>query len=83
MMRRISIAVFSAGWIGPLWLSAETLRQYLEVDLIPRWHGHTPPLNSFPFVHFSRQTFTLSCLWLAMVVFHWAWRWSRNPATHP
>jgi hypothetical protein len=77
MFRRLLIAAFSMGWIAPFWLSGDFLFQYLRVDLIPHWHGHTPPLNSFPYLHFSHQSFTTGCIWLAAVVFFWAWRWSK------
>ena len=82
MLRRVLIAVFSTGWVAPFWASGDFLFQYLQVDLIPLWEGDTRPLASFPYLHFSSQAFTIGCLWLAAVVFFWAWRWSK-PQTRP
>jgi hypothetical protein len=72
-MRRILIAILSAGWLLPLWLSAFTMFQYLSEEVWPRLAGRQP-INSFPFVEFSSQAFTVACVWLALVIVFWAWR---------
>jgi hypothetical protein len=82
MLLRILVAIFSTGWIAPFWASGHFLFEYLQVDLIPHWHGHIPPLASFPYLHFSSLAFTAGCLWLAAVVFFWALRWSK-PQVRP
>lgn len=73
LIRRILIAIFSAGWLLPLWLSVDTMFDYLRAEVVPRLFGQNP-INSFPFVHFSQQSFTVACIWLAAAVFFWAWR---------
>jgi hypothetical protein len=83
IMRRLLIATFTAGWVLPLWVSADTLFDHLRGEVLPRLHGQDPT-NSFPFVHFSQQSFTVGCVWLAAVVFFWAWRLAdfRRDKTH-
>jgi hypothetical protein len=75
-MLRILIAMFSAGWLLPLWLSANSMFTFFNVELWPRLRGENP-LNSFPFVHFSERAFTVSCVWLAAVIVFWTWRLGR------
>ena len=72
-MRRLLIATFTTGWLLPMWLSAHVMFDYLDAEVLPRLHGQHPN-NSFPFVHFSEQCFTVGCVWLAAVVFFWAYR---------
>jgi hypothetical protein len=72
-MKRILIAIFSAGWLLPLWVSASAMFQFLSAEVWPRLAGQQP-LNSFPFLHFSSQAFTVACIWLASVIIFWAWR---------
>ena len=74
-MRRIAIAIFSTGWLLPIWLSGQSVFTFLEAEVWPRLRGQTP-VNSFPFLHFGLQAFTVGMLWLAAVVFFWAWRLS-------
>jgi len=73
-MRRILIALFSAGWLVPLWISADSMFTFFNSELWPRLRGGNP-LNSFPFIQFSEQAFTIACVWLAAVITFWAWRW--------
>ena len=73
LIRRILIAIFSAGWLLPLWLSVATMFDYLRAEVVPRLFGQNP-VNSFPFVQFSQLFFTVACIWLAAAVFFWAWR---------
>jgi hypothetical protein len=75
IMRRLLIAAFSTGWLLPMWISAQSLYTFLDAEVWPRLRGQEP-LNSFPFVHFSLQAFTVAVVWLAAVVFFWAWRLS-------
>ena len=56
-MKRILIAIFLAGWLLPLWVSASVLFQFLESEVLPRLAGEQP-VNSFPFVEFSESAFT-------------------------
>jgi hypothetical protein len=76
MVARFFIALFSAGWIFPLWLSVDFFSHYLAFDFIPLSRGEAGP-DSFPFVNFGENAFTVSSIWLAMVILFWAWRLSR------
>ncbi len=72
-MRRIIIATFSTGWLLPMWLSGLSVFTFLDAEVWPRLRGETPG-NSFPFLDFGLQAFTVGVLWLAAVLFFWAWR---------
>jgi hypothetical protein len=72
-MKRILIAILSAGWLLPFWVSASTMFQFLNAEVVPRLAGQQP-INSFPFVQFSLQAFSIACVWLALVIVFWAWR---------
>jgi hypothetical protein len=74
-MRRILIGAFSTGWLLPMWLSAQSMFTFFDAEVWPRLRGQSPG-NSFPFVQFSYQAFTVGIVWLAAVVFFWAWRLS-------
>lgn len=56
-----------------MWISAQLLFNFLSVEIWPLLRGDHP-LNSFPFVHFSFIAFTVGTIWLATVIFFWAWR---------
>ena len=74
-MLRALVAIFSAGWIIPLCVSASSMFTFFSQEVLPRLRGEHP-LNSFPFVHFSEQAFMVACIWLAAVILFWSWRWS-------
>ena len=74
-MRRLLITLFSAGWLIPFWISAHSMFAFLNAELWPRLRGEHP-LNSFPFIQFSEQAFTIALVWLAAVIAFWAWRLS-------
>lgn len=74
-MRRLLIPLFSASWLFPVWISAQLFFKFLSLEIEPRLAG-AHPLNSFPFLHFSFIAFTVGAVWLAAVIFFWAWRWS-------
>ena len=80
-IRRVLITIFSAGWLLPLWLSADTMFDYLGVEVVPRLFGQDPMINSFPFLGFSQQSFTVAFIWLAAAVFFWAWRLAESGKT--
>ena len=65
-LRRVLIAVLSAGWIFPLFLAVGNLTGFV---VLPH-HG----ITSFPVVDFMGQWFGLALLWLGAVVVFWAWR---------
>jgi len=81
-MKRILIAVFSAGWLLPLGVSASVMFQFLSAEVLPRLAGQQP-VNSFPFVQFSAQTFTGACIWLGAVIIFWTWRASAATFSPP
>ena len=75
-MVRFLIAVFSAGWLLPMWMSARSLFTWLGEDA-PLLFRNEVPRNSFPFKEFSLQAFTVGCIWLAAVILFWSWRLTR------
>jgi hypothetical protein len=72
-MKRILIFILSVGWLLPLWVSGFIMFQFLSGEVMPRLAGRNP-INSFPFIHFSAQAFTIACVWLAFAIVFWAWR---------
>ena len=76
-MKRILIGLFSAGWIFPMGLAVHTYLDFMRVEVGPRLVGEQP-VNSFPFLHFCQQTFTIGWVWLAAVILFWTWRVSKK-----
>ena len=66
------VAVFSAGWIAPLWLGIDTYLTFWEIEAWPLIAGKQPG-NSFQFISFARDCFTWSLVWLAAVVVFWSY----------
>lgn len=69
--------LFSIGWLLPIWISVNSLISFLGSELYPLLLGEKP-LNSFPFLGFSFQSFTIGCLWLAAVLIFWIVRMERS-----
>ena len=80
MLRRLLIALFSTGWLAPLWISADSMFAFFNGELWPRLRGEHP-LNSFPFIQFSERASTIAFVWLAAVIAFWAWRSSEDNKT--
>lgn len=80
LIRRTLITIFSAGWLLPLWLSVDTVFGYLQAEVDPRLRGEKP-VNSFPFLSFSEDCFTVALFWSATVVLFWAWRFAESGKT--
>jgi hypothetical protein len=72
---RLLIAVFSTGWLLPMWVSGSCLFGFLHGEAWPLLLGQHPQ-NSLDVLRLSEQVFTVGCVWLAAVVFFWAWRLS-------
>ena len=68
----ILVAIFSAGWLFPLWLGVETYLSFWRVEGWPRLLGENPG-NSFTFFPFASSCFQLAFLWLGLVVTFWAY----------
>lgn len=68
--------LFSVGWIVPIWASVNTLFSFLGSEIYPLLLGKKP-LNSFPFLDYSFQAFTIGCLWLSAVLIFWIVRFER------
>ncbi len=81
-MKRILIAIVSAGWLLPLWMSASVMFQFLSAEVLPRLAGQGP-INTFPYVQFSEQAFTAASIWLGAVIMYWAWRASKGGSLAP
>jgi hypothetical protein len=69
--KQIILLVASTGWIIPLFLGVDTIITFLRVEVYPRLLGQ-PPLNSFPFLDFSRRIIYFGFGWLAVVVSYWS-----------
>ena len=74
-MRRLAIALFSSAWLLPMWLAGQSVFTFLDAEVWPRLRGQMPG-NSFPFLDFGLQAFTVGTIWLAAVVFYWTWKLS-------
>ena len=81
-MRRVLIAAFTIGWLLPMWAAGSTVLEFLEVEAWPLWRGDRPA-NSFPFLRFASQAFTIGAVWLAAVMAWWAWRLAGLQETPP
>ena len=68
----ILVAILSAGWLIPLWLGVSTYLEFWRLEAWPFLVGQRP-LNSFPFLAFSRSCFAVSFIWLGMVIATWAY----------
>jgi len=68
--------LFSVGWLLPIWASVNTLFSFLGLEMYPLLLGKKP-LNSFPYLDYSFQAFTIGCLWLAAVLIFWVVRFER------
>lgn len=71
MLARVAICAISAGWIVPLFASAALLLRHVEL-----LGTGALAQNSFPHLSASTQLFTVSMIWLAVVVIGWAWKLS-------
>jgi len=69
---RFLVAIFSAGWLIPLWLAVHTYLSFWQAEAWPLLLGQHP-MNSFPFIHFADQYFSITFVWLAVVVFGWSY----------
>lgn len=79
-MKRIGLALkllFSIGWLVPIWISVNSLFSFLGFEIYPLLQGKHP-LNSFPFLDFSFQAFTIGCLWFSAVLIYWIVRLERS-----
>jgi hypothetical protein len=65
-----------------MWLSAYTYLGFMQDEVWPRLAGQHPE-NSFPFLQFCQQIFTIGCIWLAVVILFWTWRLSEKRKTLP
>jgi len=78
VLNRVILAAASAGGLLPLWAAVESVLSYTESELLPRVAGQVVPLNSFPYIHFAKQCFAISFVWLGSVVALWAFFFSRG-----
>jgi len=78
---RSIIALLSAGWLAPLWLGVRFYLDFMQSELWPAVYGQ-PKMNSFPFLEAAKGSFTVTCIWLGVVVYFWAYR-SFTPKTDP
>lgn len=56
-----------------MWLSGQSVFTFLNAEVWPRLRDQDPA-NSFPYLDFGLQAFTVGILWLAVVIVFWTWR---------
>jgi hypothetical protein len=66
------VALVSAGWLVPLGLGIDGYLEFWRVEARPLIAGERP-LNSFPFIEFSRSCFTVAFVWLGLVIVFWSY----------
>lgn len=81
-MRRLLMTAFSTGWLLPMWAAGSTVLGFLQAEAWPLLSGEHP-VNSFPFIRFASQSFTVGVVWLAAVIAWWAWRRASLPCVAP
>lgn len=67
----VFLLVASAGWIVPLYLGIDSIISFLRLEVYPRLLGQSP-LNSFPFLPFSKRLMVIGFAWLAVVALFWS-----------
>jgi len=72
-IRVIFLAVFSAGWLLPLYFVAANFAAYLKTELEPAVFGK-PVTHSFPILLICKFWSAVTALWLACVIAFWVVR---------
>lgn len=72
-MLRFLIAILSVGWLWPMWVAL----RWWQLGMEEAARGN-PIMNSFPYLHESRQLLAIAFAWLAVVVVLWAGRGKRS-----
>jgi hypothetical protein len=70
-LKVVGLAIFSGGWLVPLYLAYNFYVIYLENELHMRLEQQAP-LTSFPFLRLSRQALLVACAWLMIVILIWS-----------
>lgn len=68
----VSVALFSAGWVVPMWLGIQTCLDFWELEVVPIL-VRDPRGNSFPFLDFAGDCFGWALAWLAAAIAFWAY----------
>lgn len=66
------IAIFSAGWVFPLWLSVNTYFDFWRLVALPI-ALKIRPIDSCPFLDFADNCFGIAMLWLGCVIAYWSY----------
>ena len=66
-------AVFSAGWLIPLWWGVYCYLTFWEAEGWPLLAGQRP-MNSFPFIDASIEAFSVAFGWLGAVILFWSYK---------
>jgi hypothetical protein len=64
------VALFSAGWIAPLWFGMDT---YLKLQHVKAQLPLVAGQPSFSFLHLAFNCFLVAFAWLGLVVAFWAY----------
>ena len=73
ILKHILIVIFSVGWLVPLRISAYFYLGFIGGELRPYIMGKEFSQNSVPFVEIAMEAFTISLIWLSMVIIFWIW----------
>lgn len=71
-LRATMVALLSAGWLVPLYLGVSAYLEFWRVEAWPLLAGQQP-MNSFPFLTFTRNCIAVSLAWLGLVLFSWSY----------
>ena len=63
----ILLVLLSAGWLVPMFLAVMSLVVSCRQQELGTWRH-----NSFPYLHFAEQAFTVAFIWLAAAVLTWS-----------
>ena len=72
-IKSILVALFSAGWLVPVWLGVATYLSFWQVEGWPLLLGKQTRLSSFPYISFSLDCFSVGFAWLGAVILFWAY----------
>lgn len=71
-LRAFAVALFSAGWLLPLFWSARSFLDYLNLIYLPTLQGQVP-LTSAPLDRMALASLQVACLWLFAAIAFWAY----------
>jgi hypothetical protein len=74
-MKRIFVTLFSAGWLAPMWLAADTYLGFWRGDGWLLLQG-SRVIGSHQVIPISQRCLLVGFIWLATVIIFWSWKFS-------